>query len=115
MIEVGAEAAVGASDPGGEPRNIESKAPQEAAEQSVQLIAESSSARSDYLVEERVFVEDDPSAQTRLSQTPLGRAGLPEDIAGLVLFLLSDASSFMSGAEITIDGGQTAGVVLRPS
>ncbi len=60
-----------------------------------------------------VLREDDPDAATRLSQTPLGRAGLPADIAELVVFLLSDASSFITGAEIVIDGGQTAGIVLR--
>jgi 3alpha(or 20beta)-hydroxysteroid dehydrogenase len=43
-----------------------------------------------------------------LAETPLGRAGSPEDVAGLVIFLLSDAAAFITGAEITVDGGQTA-------
>ncbi len=59
-----------------------------------------------------VVDDDDPATAARLSRTPLGRAGLPTDIAELVLFLLSDRSSFITGAEIVIDGGQTAGVVL---
>jgi NAD(P)-dependent dehydrogenase (short-subunit alcohol dehydrogenase family) len=40
---------------------------------------------------------------------PIGRIGEVEDIARLVLFLASDASSFISGAAIPIDGAMTAG------
>ena len=40
------------------------------------------------------------------SQVPLGRFGKPEEIANLAAFLLSSKSSFMTGAEIVIDGGQ---------
>src|SRR5436190_7345804 len=36
---------------------------------------------------------------------PAGRLGLPRDTAELVLFLASDAASFITGAEIAIDGG----------
>jgi NAD(P)-dependent dehydrogenase (short-subunit alcohol dehydrogenase family) len=36
---------------------------------------------------------------------PLGRYGKPEDIANLVIYLLSDASEWMTGSIITIDGG----------
>lgn len=40
-----------------------------------------------------------------LAQVPAGRFGKPEEIAGAAVFLASDASSFMLGEEITIDGG----------
>jgi NAD(P)-dependent dehydrogenase (short-subunit alcohol dehydrogenase family) len=59
-----------------------------------------------------VLPDDDPSQRERLSHTPLGRIGEPEDIAEAVLFLVSDGASFVTGAELTVDGGQTAGTVL---
>ena len=40
-------------------------------------------------------------------ETPLGRLGTPEDVADAVRFLASDASSFMTGQVLTIDGGFT--------
>ena len=54
-------------------------------------------------------VHDDPEhAAPRLAQTPAGRFGQPIDIAFGCLFLASDESTWMTGAELVIDGGMTA-------
>ncbi|MDQ0675265.1 3alpha(or 20beta)-hydroxysteroid dehydrogenase [Pseudarthrobacter siccitolerans] len=46
--------------------------------------------------------------QATLAETPLGRTGSAEEVAAVVLFLLSPVSSFVTGAEIPVDGGQTS-------
>lgn len=43
-----------------------------------------------------------------LALTPAGRAGTPEDVAPLVIYLLSDDSRYVNGAEIAVDGGYSS-------
>jgi NAD(P)-dependent dehydrogenase (short-subunit alcohol dehydrogenase family) len=50
----------------------------------------------------RLLWQDEEAANARI---PLGRVGMPEDIAEAVLFLASDASSWMTGETMVIDGG----------
>jgi NAD(P)-dependent dehydrogenase (short-subunit alcohol dehydrogenase family) len=44
-----------------------------------------------------------------LARIPLHRVGRPEEVSNLVLFLASDASSYMTGSDVVIDGGWLAG------
>lgn len=44
---------------------------------------------------------------------PMGRIGMPDEIAGAVGYLLSDDSAYVTGAEIAVDGGWTAGPTVK--
>jgi len=48
---------------------------------------------------------DDQFTKSIEARTPMGRWGQPEDIAGVALFLASDAAGFITGATIPVDGG----------
>jgi NAD(P)-dependent dehydrogenase (short-subunit alcohol dehydrogenase family) len=50
-------------------------------------------------------LRNDTAREALLQAIPLGRAGTPEDIAGLAMFLCSRAGSYITGAVIPIDGG----------
>lgn len=45
---------------------------------------------------------------TWMNMTPMKRPGVPEELQGAALYLASDASSFVTGSVITVDGGYTA-------
>jgi gluconate 5-dehydrogenase len=53
------------------------------------------------------FQRDPAWEKTFLEQIPMGRLGWPAEIGPLALFLASDASSYMTGAAVVIDGGYT--------
>ena len=55
----------------------------------------------------RFGMEDQSMYPTWLEMTPMGRVGQPEEIASVVLFLASDASSLMTGSIVLADGGYT--------
>lgn len=50
---------------------------------------------------------DSVELRSLLAEIPLGRMAKPEEIAGLVLFLASDAAAYITGATYVIDGGMT--------
>ncbi|MDU8928427.1 SDR family oxidoreductase [Alisedimentitalea sp. MJ-SS2] len=47
-----------------------------------------------------------PGTETLVEQIPLRRLGQPEEVAATIFFLCTDASSYISGTEIEINGGQ---------
>lgn len=54
----------------------------------------------------------DPNMQSWAdANTPLGRLGQPEDMVGAAIFLASEASHFMTGQVVRVDGGFTAGFI----
>lgn len=51
---------------------------------------------------------NDKILKSALSQIPLGRVAQPDEMAGTVLYLVSDASSYTTGSTIIVDGGMLA-------
>ncbi len=49
-----------------------------------------------------------------VADTPLRRFGRPEEVAALAVLLASDEARYMTGAELTIDGGLLAGSAAAP-
>ena len=55
----------------------------------------------------RALWEDPVRLERAEKRTPLRRIGVPEDIAGVALFLASDASAYVTGQNLVPDGGET--------
>jgi NAD(P)-dependent dehydrogenase (short-subunit alcohol dehydrogenase family) len=53
--------------------------------------------------------EDSNHFRAESAKRPLGRVGAPEEIAQAALYLASDASSFVTGTTLVVDGGGLAG------
>ena len=56
-----------------------------------------------------VLEQDLDMGETWLEYTPMGRLGQPEELGGIVAFLASEASSYMTGEIVSYDGGYTIG------
>jgi acetoacetyl-CoA reductase len=60
-----------------------------------------------YIGTEMVAAMDETVLKTRiLPQIPVGRLGLPEEVARAVVFLSSDDAGYITGATLAINGGQ---------
>ncbi len=64
------------------------------------------------------LIGDGPDCDARMADmvadTPLRRFGTAEEVAALALYLASDASAYMTGTELTLDGGLLAGSAASP-
>ena len=71
---------------------------------SLEIVSQSNFCSNDYL-----GLSTDPRLRDKfLSGIPAGRLGQPDDIQGLAVFLASDASRWITGALIPMDGGNLA-------
>ncbi len=65
-------------------------------------------AQNEYLLKDRATGQLTPRGQSILQHTPMNRFGVPEDLLGTVLWLLSPAAAFVTGIVVPIDGGFSA-------
>ncbi|MET0452120.1 MAG: glucose 1-dehydrogenase [Mycobacterium sp.] len=56
----------------------------------------------------QTILDEEGEQQADIVRTPMRRAGRPDEISPVMVFLASDESSFITGAEIVVDGGLTA-------
>ncbi|KAF1987134.1 NAD(P)-binding protein, partial [Aulographum hederae CBS 113979] len=56
---------------------------------------------------EKILAEKPELSNTWITMTPMKRLGKPEDLVGAVAFLLSDASEYVTGTDLKVDGGYT--------
>ena len=54
------------------------------------------------------MTQNDELMQQVLRQIPLGRIAQPSEMSGMVLFLVSNAASYITGSTFTVDGGMLA-------
>ena len=59
----------------------------------------------------RIELEKNPVMKSLLDMSPLKRMGKPEEIAGVVNFLLSEDASYITGVDIRVDGGVVSAVM----
>ena len=53
-------------------------------------------------------ITDDPEARAAIvGRIPVGRAGTPDDVTGIMVYLASDEGAFATGATFVVDGGMT--------
>lgn len=63
---------------------------------------------ADFSYSTKKILDDNPElAQKWTSLIPQGKMGVPEDLMGAVTFLCSDASGYVTGADLRVDGGYT--------
>ncbi len=59
------------------------------------------------------YFDTDEKWQARRKHIPMGRLGRPEEIAGVVAFLLSDDAAYMTGSTLLVDGGIASAYVIN--
>jgi meso-butanediol dehydrogenase/(S,S)-butanediol dehydrogenase/diacetyl reductase len=61
---------------------------------------------------EPFFADPKSLVYKQVATSPLGRVGVPEDVASVAAFLASDEARYITGANIVVDGGQSLGIAM---